>query len=79
MNSIYIYPNPNTGKFVIEVPTEGKNNIEIINQFGQVLFRDVITGSSNEMDIDLSNGIYTVRIVNEGISFNKKIVVWNRN
>jgi PKD repeat protein len=79
MNSIYIYPNPNTGKFVIEVPTEGKNNIEIINQFGQVVFRDVLTGSANEMDIDLSNGVYTVRIVNEGISINKKIVVWNRN
>jgi len=79
MNSIYIYPNPNTGKFVIEVPTEGKNNIEIINQFGQVVFRDVITGSPNEMDVDLSNGVYTVRIVNEGISINKKIVVWNRN
>lgn len=37
MNSIYIYPNPNTRKFVIEVPTEGKNNIEIINQFEQVV------------------------------------------
>ena len=88
LTGLKIYPNPNTGEFIIEIKNlRGFENlvglgteIKLLNTIGQVIYvekLDKIKGAY-QTKIDMSaypKGIYTLRIIsNEGV-INKKIVV----
>lgn len=74
--AINIYPNPSTGKFIIEMRKTENGVIEIYNVFGGKVY----TASSikQQMQIDLSNlskGIYFIKLY-EGTKINtQKIVI----
>jgi hypothetical protein len=60
-----IYPNPNSGKFVVE----SDENIEltIINSLGVVVAHEKTTGAKTNLSIDyLSNGIYFIKATAQG-------------
>ncbi len=57
---ISIYPNPNTGSFIIEV--NEKTNIEIVDIFGHIILSKQLNQEKTVVDIsDMSNGIYFLR------------------
>ena len=59
-----IYPNPNSGSFEIELEVaKTDNHIEIINQIGQTVYRAEFNQSPQRLDLNLSKGIYLVKVI----------------
>lgn len=63
IRSINIYPNPTSGRLVVEQNTVGTAHLQVINMLGRTLKEFTMTGNKSEFDIsDLATGIYEVRI-----------------
>ena len=59
--AIKIYPNPTTGLLTIEGLEMVEATLEITNNLGQVIFKDIIT--ANQIDLSkLSEGLYFISI-----------------
>ena len=70
-NSVIIYPNPCSGKFIVDAQGE----LTIYNTLGEKILSQNIL---DKTEIDLSNqpkGIYLVQINSEKASVTKKIVI----
>lgn len=79
-NQINLYPNPNNGSFTLAVNEESLIadgvKIEIINIFGQVVYRKSLI--KNQQQIHLNNhasGIYTIRVIGGANVASKSFVV----
>ncbi|MEO6038398.1 MAG: T9SS type A sorting domain-containing protein [Saprospiraceae bacterium] len=69
MEKISLYPNPNTGKFVLEFPSAvfGSANVLIFNQLGEIIWQSkiLVTTGVNRVSIDLLRvpaGIYDLKL-----------------
>ncbi len=66
LGQISVSPNPSTGLFTIEMPTEIENyNITVVDQLGKVVYQENVLDGSINKDIDLSrlpSGIYNLRL-----------------
>lgn len=70
-----IYPNPSSGKYVIELNHFLKGTIEIYNLMGQKVASFELINDSTEIDItDLKSGIYLFRIENNKGCVTKKVI-----
>ena len=74
-SSLIIYPNPNTGNFVIESGSEV--NLTLVNELGQIIRTISMSGStSHKVSVtDLPKGIYFITGKKDSILINQKIVV----
>jgi len=78
---ILIYPNPNTGDFMIELDpaTTGLDiTLTLVNEIGQIVRIIKISESNHKVSItDLAKGIYFITGKKENILINQKVVVTN--
>ncbi|MBL7884032.1 MAG: T9SS type A sorting domain-containing protein [Bacteroidia bacterium] len=75
---ISVFPNPSTGIFTLtfENNAEDKLNIEIYNVVGELVF--LTSNVQQQMKIDLSDlpkGIYFVKIFNDSMVYNQKVLI----
>jgi hypothetical protein len=75
-----LFPNPGTGVFTINyVGASGLGNIEVMDVTGRVMYNvqaQLATGSTHSMDLSgLAAGNYTVRITNNGVRTEQRLVV----
>lgn len=64
-NQIKLFPNPNQGAFTISWLNEEQMTINIINALGQTMTSThTVFGSSADLNLNLSAGVYFVEIVN---------------
>ena len=71
-----IYPNPNTGNFTIEIDNpENEVSIEIYNQLGELVKKVEKVGKLTLLDLNISQGIYLVRVKNGEEVWSQKILV----
>ena len=70
-----IYPNPNTGIFIIE-GAEQNSNVIITDMLGQITLRTKFFGEKTEIDLsNYSNGIYFIQLISEYGLASKKIII----
>jgi len=79
LTAIMIFPNPNSGMFVVEIEVQAKTEfqIQLINITGQVIYSERVNVSSYKKDIDLSGhakGVYALKVVSDGGVVTRKIV-----
>ena len=78
--SIKIYPNPNNGKFTIQMlDITNYGTITIMDLLGKIVETRTIKKSSAQyvdFSLDISEGIYIVKIVVGDNTYREKIVVW---
>jgi hypothetical protein len=73
-SSLTIYPNPNTGKFIIELPfNSGK--IQLINAIGQIVYTQTIDKNKVKIDTSIPSGIYTIQIIQNESIISEKIEI----
>ena len=75
--SAKVYPNPNSGKFVIELDEAIQNaQLSIINLQGKLLYqRPIINSSKEEIDLNLSPGVYFIRLESNKIDKKLELII----
>lgn len=62
-SSFRIYPNPNNGNFIIEFEKSNtEKSIEILDNIGQIVYKEELNRSMNKLDMNLADGVYVVKI-----------------
>ena len=81
-NSIKVYPNPNTGQFILEmnIPETQDIKLSIINMLGQQVYSEKLNKiqGSYQKQIDISTyskGIYNLQLLGDKMLVNKKIII----
>lgn len=74
-NEVSLYPNPNNGKFTIDLKT--KSDVVITNTLGEIVFNQSLEIGKQNLSIQSkADGIYFVKVTDDkGFSSTKKIVV----
>jgi hypothetical protein len=74
---ITVYPNPSSGKIIFDAAIPFTNNeIEIFNAEGELVFRKINLIDKQEIDLQLSSGIYFYRFMgNEVMQDSGKIII----
>jgi hypothetical protein len=76
--SFSIYPNPSSGKFLLNTGNRDICSVEIFNQIGSMvcLKRNVNQSTVLEIDIsDLQKGMYFIKVITDQMSYSEKIVI----
>ena len=76
-NAWNVYPNPSSD--IIQIVLNGElqmNQVQILDQNSKVLLaRSVVSNGINELDINsLATGVYTIRLMNETLTLNKRFI-----
>jgi len=74
-SQISVYPNPAKDLFVIETDLNEKQHIQVIDVNGKVVLSTTITGTTSIDAGNLSEGVYTINIVNNNSIANKRLVI----
>ena len=76
-SSIDLYPNPNKGSFIIKNNSEAAANlnIEVYNINGQLIYRNNSSTALFEINLNVQEGIYLVKVSDGVKSLVKKMVV----
>ncbi len=73
--TLTLYPNPNNGSFKVSVPEKFIGvEYQIIDLNGKLVKSDKFSSSIEQMDLELEQGIYFLRVPEKGI--NEKIVLF---
>jgi len=76
-NTWSVYPNPSSSLIFVKIAGELQmNEIQILDQNGKVLITSSVDSNGiNEVDVhSLTAGVYTIRLINETQSFNKRLI-----
>jgi len=81
-DGIHIYPNPNDGKFSIEINETGTKPVEITlrNTLGQTIYSSWVVPVNSQIKTtiqldDFANGLYLLQVVGPVKSLNSKILI----
>jgi hypothetical protein len=81
-NPFILYPNPNSGKFTIQLPDNFDKEeflIRILNIYGQLIF-EVQTKKSDKIQIELeniNNGVYFLELTGSDLRSSQKMLIKN--
>jgi hypothetical protein len=77
LNNVTLYPNPNNGKFIIDVNSElSILNVNIFDNSGR-LITSILENNNNQIEVskNLSSGVYFVQITSDKGTAVKKMIV----
>ncbi len=74
-----VFPNPTNGQFQIEWKEVDVNKIEIMDQYGRLIYRESIEGEqvSKSLEIDVPSGLYLLKISGETGNSVERILLIN--
>ena len=73
-NIIQIYPNPNTGRFYIDL-NEKKGTLSIIDSYGKIVLKKELNQSLTLNLDDLSEGLFLINLKGENFNVSKKMLI----
>jgi len=73
---LFIYPNPNTGKFIIDfIELPGEKNISIYNMQGKLLSEYNTSENLLNIELPFASGMYLLKAETSSGTYNAKVVV----
>jgi hypothetical protein len=79
MENVYpilnVYPNPNTGVFTIENPTEENQSFEIYTISGTCVYSGVMHEKLKVVTLNLKEGLYILKLKNQNNPLSTKIII----
>lgn len=79
MRTLALFPNPNDGRFTLELPEEmnGTSELQVLDLAGRAVAQQQFTGTSiHQVDLtNLPNGLYTLVLHNNGHLFSGKVSI----
>ena len=74
-NKIWLYPNPNTGNFILETEEKTEQNLKIMDMQGNLVWSQVILGKTLIETKNLADGIYNVSVLGKNGVMNRRIII----
>ena len=77
-NNFSIYPNPSSGKIMIEFDDENIESISVVNLLGEELFSKTLKNQISKIALDISNfadGVYYISLNSKGKKYLRKLIV----
>jgi alpha-tubulin suppressor-like RCC1 family protein len=77
-NRIGVYPNPNSGRFSIDLKNISASEIKIFNVLGEEIMDIANTAGKNKIEVNMpgfSPGVYYVRVSSNQTVINKKVII----
>ena len=77
-NSIYIYPNPVSGRFVTLTLTDKYDTINVFNMMGVLVYADTMSAATYQLNISgFKTGLYVVQVKNKmgAVSGSEKLMI----
>ena len=75
INSVKVYPNPNTGHFNVDLGQKDFNWIVIQDKTGRIVYQNHLSRQITDLKIDLPSGVYFANFVsNEFVEYVKMII-----
>ena len=74
-NLISIYPNPNTGSFVLEPNSTTKQTMQVYDVNGKLVLSQSINGKTTIDASSLNEGVYNISIISSEDVINKRLVI----
>ncbi len=77
-SGINLYPNPTTGKVIIDTKQQGNFRFDIHNSLGHLVYNEVVTSREGyiELNINQPSGVYLVKVtLPDGRTFTNKLIV----
>ena len=69
-----IYPNPNTGNFIVE-GVKSNSDLTVTDMLGQIVYYTKVNSDKLELNLSLSKGVYFIKIESGEKNVIKKIIV----
>lgn len=69
------YPNPNTGQFTLQLPTELPAEITLYDLHGRVVYKSLESPATQNLELQLKPGIYLLSAQTEQQQWTKRILV----
>lgn len=73
-NGFSVFPNPTNGSIHIAVPQAEDANIKIYNVLGEVVYNNIMNGTSMEIDLPEVSGVYHIEVSYGNRVFYRKVV-----
>jgi GEVED domain/Secretion system C-terminal sorting domain len=75
-SSFIIFPNPNNGVFTISSNIEVDGTVELINELGQVVYKNRMNGLVQQLDVQhLAAGVYHLKVLDNGKVITKRLSI----
>ncbi len=76
INIITVQPNPNNGVFTINSSVEIDGTLELINELGQVVYKNRMNGLAQQLDVQhLAAGVYHLKVSNGNSILTKRLSI----
>jgi len=72
---ISVYPNPANTNFIVETTLTEKQQLQLVDVTGKIVFSQTITGKTTIDASLLNDGVYNITIIGNGSVANKKLVI----
>jgi len=73
-NYVSIYPNPTNGEFTV-YGLRSTVELSVYNVYGEKVYSQIVNSKSNIVYLDVTSGIYFMKIISDKKIVNKKIVI----
>ena len=82
--TVLVYPNPNTGKFTVEIPRKGNSEIVVTDMLNRILLTTTVSTNvlNEKLDFDLEGatpGVYFIRVTEGKNIYRNKIMILHGN
>ena len=75
--SLLLFPNPNNGKFTLQIQDNQPYKIRILNTLGQIEWDSIEETEIESFDLTLTKGIHFIKATNrDGLEYQKKFLVY---
>lgn len=74
-NGFKVYPNPNSGRFIIEAPNNEETTVELLDIRGELIEQAVLKNTLTEISLKAKPGTYILRYKNQkGVGQNRIVI-----
>lgn len=72
---ISVYPNPNTGFFIVESAESINSKIELFDAAGKLVYSTVTVNQKTEINLNIATGVYHLKVSTANSVLNHKIMI----
>lgn len=75
--SFSVYPTVSNGQFTVQLDKTGQSTVSVYDMTGKNVYSGDFSNKEINMNLKLADGVYIIRVVNEGKASSQKLIIKN--